>query len=83
MYNTFILVKRVGFYPEFGPTGTKWIKNKAYEDLSGNLKIFVQLKTDESLGCSVDTFMEKFYFHDLKPGGAACSIGLGEIFTLF
>lgn len=73
-------VKRIGFYPTFGPFGTKWIRNEKYEDFSGNLEIFIQMNTDEFLGCGVITFMERFYFENIKEDGVAKSIGLGNCF---
>ena len=70
----------MGFYPTFGPFGTKWIKNEKYAYFTGNLEIFIQMNTDEFLGCGVITFMERFYFENIKEDGVAKSIGLGNCF---
>ena len=73
-------VKRIGFYPTFGPFGTKWVRNEKYADFTGSLEIFIQMNTDESLGCGVITFMERFYFENIKDDGVAKSIGIGNCF---
>jgi hypothetical protein len=72
-----IVVKRTGFYPTIDHEDKIiWKKVPDYHYFREYLTVYVNITDNQTIGCSLIYFMEKFFVVELKPGSIAERSGI-------